>query len=95
MRYIGEAIRRERNRSGLTSNDLAERVTVTPQYIRLVECGGAVPAMKTVLEICNQFPDADSAEWLWLLLQDTWGQPVAEVMRRWAQTAAGVQGEGE
>jgi len=82
MSHIGRAIATERRRAGLTSRRLAELVTLTPQYVRLIECGGAIPAVQTVLKIANQFPDADTAGWLWLLLRDTWGSEIASLMER-------------
>ena len=90
MSFIGTEIKRTRKAHGMTSRDVAERVTLTPQYVRLIECGGAVPSMPTVLAICNQFPDADSAEWLWLLLADLWGPAAVEVMRASATRPAPV-----
>lgn len=91
MSRIGAEIKRTRQAAGMTSRHVAEAVTLTPQYIRLVECGGAIPAMETVLRICNLFPDADTAAWLWLLLTDLWGQPVADLMRLAARRAEGAE----
>ncbi len=93
MTFIGAEIKRTRQAYGMTSKTLAERVTLTPQYVRLIECGGATPSMPTVLAICNQFTDADSAAWLWLLLADLWGPAVVEVMRS-AALATPDGGEG-
>lgn len=101
MTYIGSEIKRARQALGMTSREIAERVTLTPQYIRLIECGGAVPSMPTVLSICNLFPDADSATWLWLLLADMWGPAAVEVMRAQAarqqgsSSDAGEVGDGQ
>lgn len=84
MSRIGAAIREARQAGTMTSAQLAERVTLTPQYIRLIECGGAVPSFRTVLAIANQFPDVDSTEWCFLLLEDLWGKPTVDAMKRWA-----------
>lgn len=90
MSRIGAEIKRTRQAAGMTSRQVAEAVTLTPQYIRLVECGGAIPAVNTVLRICNLFPDADSAGWLWLLLIDLWGQPVMDMMWAYARHSFGA-----
>ena len=71
----------------MTSADLAGQVRLTPQYVRLIRCGGALPSLDAVLRIANVFPDVDSTAWLWLLLRDQWGDPVADAMQRHAQTA--------
>lgn len=84
MSFIGERIKFERKAAGMTSGQLAQAVRLTPQYIRLIECGGATPSVDAVLRICSQFPNADSGWWLWLLLRDTWGNEIAEQMRRHA-----------
>ena len=96
MSFIGAEIKRVRKAHGMTSRALAEQVTLTPQYVRLIECGGAVPSMPTALAICNLFPDADSAQWLWLLLADLWGPAAVEVMRaQAAQPGPRADGGGE
>lgn len=82
MTYIGRRIKEARTAAGLSSRQVAEAATLTPQYVRLIECGGATPAMPTVLRICNLFPDEDAADWLWLLLSDLWGPAAVTVMRR-------------
>lgn len=84
MSLIGDAIKARRKAAGITSRHLAELVTLTPQYVRLIECGGATPALETVLRIANQFSDVDCSEWLWLLLRDTWGTSIATVMWEYA-----------
>jgi transcriptional regulator with XRE-family HTH domain len=84
MSRVGNALKRERKACGMTTAQVAEQVTLTPQYIRLIECGGAIPSMESTLKLANVFPDVDTAWWLWLLLRDTWGNEVAEVMRRHA-----------
>jgi transcriptional regulator with XRE-family HTH domain len=89
MSRIGEAIRAECRAAGMTSNGLAEIVTLTPQYVRLIWCGGAIPSMETVLKIANVFPDVDPAAWCWLLLRDLWGEPIADLMKRHARAGDG------
>lgn len=88
MSQIGDAIKHTRRQAGLTSRDLAEQVTLTPQYVRLIECGGAVPGLRSVLAVANVFPDVDTAEWLWLLLRDLWGDPIADLMVKHARAMA-------
>jgi transcriptional regulator with XRE-family HTH domain len=88
MSRVGRAIKAERKACGMTSKQLAEQVTLTPQYIRLIECGLAVPSMETTLKIANVFPDLDSTALLWDLLADLWGQPIAAVMKQHAVAAA-------
>lgn len=87
MSRIAQEIKRARRAAGLTSRELAEAVTLTPQYVRLIECGGALPSLDATLKICSQFPDEDSAVWCWALLSDLWGEPVAEMLRRSARAA--------
>ena len=91
MSLIGNEIKRTRQQCGMTSRDVATQVTLTPQYVRLIECGGAIPAMDTVLRICNLFPDADSGRWLALLLRDLWGDAAAEVVFRYARAEAAAE----
>ncbi len=93
MSLIGDEIKRERRLAGMTSKRLAELTVRTPQYIRLIECGGAIPSMETVLKIANEFPDADTGRWLWLLLRDQWGDPVFDVMWRHALTTTSASTE--
>lgn len=90
MSFIGDEIKRTRKRAGITSRQLAESVTLTPQYIRLIECGGAIPAMDTVLRICNQFPDADSAQWGWLLITDLYGAEMQRMLWAYARREWGA-----
>lgn len=78
----------------MTSRDLAAEVTLTPQYVRLIECGNAIPAMPTVLRIANVFPGVESAEWLWVLLTDLWGAEIVDVMMVAAQSREQGGGEG-
>ena len=76
----------------MTSKRLAECVTLTPQYVRLIECGGAAPAMDTVLRIYNKFPDADSGRWAWLVVRDLYGDGIFDLL--WAYANAGSRPEG-
>ena len=92
MSRIGQAIR-TRRRDSMTSSHLAELVTLTPQYVRLIECGGAIPSFVSMLAIANVFPDVDSAEWLWLLLRDLWGDDIADLMVKHARATAGSTAE--
>lgn len=89
MSYLGTRIKAVRKVAGLTSAQLAARVQRTPQYLRLIECGGATPSMQTTLALANEFPDEDTAEWLWLLLADLWGPAAVTLMKRHAQAGDG------
>jgi transcriptional regulator with XRE-family HTH domain len=80
LSFIGDEIKRTRKAHGMTSRDVATQVTLTPQYVRLIECGGATPAMDTALRICNLFPDADSARWAWLVIRDQYGDGVFHLL---------------
>lgn len=82
MSFIGERIRAERKTAGLTGNMLARKVGISTSFVSEIERGTRIPSPDMVLRICAQFPDANSAWWLWLLLRDTWGNEIAEQMRR-------------
>lgn len=82
MSRIGEAMRAVRTASGLKSREVAEAVALTPQYVRLIECGGAIPSMEATLRIANLYPDVDTAAWLVLLLRDLWGDPVVDLIEQ-------------
>jgi transcriptional regulator with XRE-family HTH domain len=84
---IGDEIKRTRKAVGMTSRDVATQATLTPQYVRLIECGDATPAMDTMLRICNLFPDADSGYWAWLLIRDLYGEGMFDLLWTYAQRA--------
>jgi transcriptional regulator with XRE-family HTH domain len=84
MSEIGDAIRRRRKASGLTALALAERLHISPQFVNDIEYGRRLPTPDRVLQFANQWSDVDSAAWLWLLLTDLWGDPIATTMHAWA-----------
>jgi transcriptional regulator with XRE-family HTH domain len=84
MSRVGNALKRERKACGMTTAQVAEQVTLTPQYVRLIECGGAIPSMESTLKLANVFPDLDSTALLWDLLADLWGAPIVDVMKQHA-----------
>lgn len=82
---IGDEIRRARLRAGMTSKQLADAVALSTQYIGDIQHGRRLPSTETLLVICNVFPDADSARWLWLLLRDQWGEDIFALMWAYAR----------
>uniref|UniRef100_UPI00403F279E helix-turn-helix domain-containing protein n=1 Tax=Paenibacillus sp. FSL k6-2145 TaxID=2976834 RepID=UPI00403F279E len=50
---IGEGIRIERNRSGLSQRELAEQAGVHKNFIGLIERGEKAPTVITLNRICN------------------------------------------
>ena len=84
MSFLGDRIRTERKWAGMTSKALAERVRLSPRFMNDIEHGRRYPSVADVLAIANQFPDADSTWWLWLLLTDLWGPEIAALMRKHA-----------
>jgi transcriptional regulator with XRE-family HTH domain len=87
MSRVGDAIRRRRKddpRTIAVAYVLAEYAGISAQYLNDIELGRRLPSVGVLLRIANQFSDVDSAEWLWLLLMDLWGEPIAGVMRRHA-----------
>ena len=50
---IGKRIQEYRKLSGLTQEELAERVHLTPNYISAVERGCSFPRIETLIEIIN------------------------------------------
>lgn len=87
MSFIGDEIKRARKACGMTSRDVAVQATLTPQYVRLIECGNAIPSMDTALRVCNLFPDADSGRWAWLVVRDRYGEAMFDLLWRYARAA--------
>jgi transcriptional regulator with XRE-family HTH domain len=79
---IGEKIKHTRLRANMTSKDLAGATLLSEQYVSDLQRGRRLPSLETLLVICNVFPDADSAEWAWLLLEDLWGPAVVALMKK-------------
>lgn len=94
MSKVGDAIRRRRRSVPMASKALAEQARISQQYMTDIELGRRLPPPETLFRIANAFPDVDSAAWLWLLLEDEWGKPIADVMRRAAIAATSGDGEG-
>lgn len=51
MAESGQNLRTERLESGLTQEDLAERLDISVAYVSLLERGGRNPPMTTVVEL--------------------------------------------
>lgn len=51
FKVIGPNVRRYREKTGLTQNQLAEHIGVTPSFISKVECGKKAVKLKTLYEI--------------------------------------------
>jgi transcriptional regulator with XRE-family HTH domain len=58
---FGQVIRKHRERLGWTKKKLAQRAGLTPQYVGIVEDGGNVPSLATVLELLEVL-GADAGE---------------------------------
>lgn len=91
MSRLGDALSAALRSSGMTGVEFAERLHISPQFVNDVKHGRRLPTPDRVLQFANQFPDADSAEWLWLLLTDLWGDPIATTMREYVLAAIGVE----
>lgn len=52
-RIIGLNVSIHRYRLNLTQDQLAEKAGVSKQFICNIECGRAVPSLKTVLSLCD------------------------------------------
>ncbi len=89
MSRIGDAIKAERKACGMTIQNLA-RTTKQPTWlVDAIEDGRFIPhTAETILDIANVFPDVDTAAWLWLLLADLWGEPIADLMRQHARATS-------
>lgn len=53
MMEFGQNLRAERLESGLTQEDLAERLDISVAYVSLLERGGRNPPMTTVVELAR------------------------------------------
>lgn len=51
---FGQNLRAERKGSGLTQEDLAERLNISVAYVSLLERGGRNPPMTTVVELATE-----------------------------------------
>jgi transcriptional regulator with XRE-family HTH domain len=58
---FGAILRRLREQRGWTRRKLATRAGMTPQYVTIVEQGGNIPSLTTVLEL-TEVLGADVAE---------------------------------
>jgi transcriptional regulator with XRE-family HTH domain len=95
MSAIGEEVKLARLRAGMTSKQLSDEIGLTQQYVGDIQHGRRLPSVNTLLVIANVFPDVDSADWLWLLLMDQWGEPVVALMRRHARVTAAPAAPGQ
>lgn len=50
---FGAIIRQLREQRGWTKKKLATRANLTPNYLGILEAGGNVPSLTTVLELCE------------------------------------------
>jgi ribosome-binding protein aMBF1 (putative translation factor) len=50
---FGEILQRERLARGWTIRKLAQRSGMNAQYLGVVEAGGNVPSLSTILEVCE------------------------------------------
>lgn len=53
FRYGGRAIQRIRKERGMTQEQLAEKVGIDPNSISRIERGRLIPALPTLIDICN------------------------------------------
>lgn len=95
MSAIGEEVKLARLRAGMTSKKLSDEIGLSQQYVGDIQYGRRLPSVDTLLVIANVFPDVDSADWLWLLLMDLWGEPVVALMRRHARVTAASEAPGQ
>lgn len=51
IKSIGKAARRARNSLGLTQEDVAERLAITPQFYGRIERGHALPSVVTLVHM--------------------------------------------
>lgn len=96
MSRIGDAIKAERELCDASQTTLARDARISREYLANIEAGRQLLPPETLLTIANQFMDVDTAEWLWLLLEDLWGEPIADLMKKHvvvtAATARAVRG---
>jgi transcriptional regulator with XRE-family HTH domain len=78
---IGAAIQAERHAANMTQAALARQAGISRPYLANIERGAQLPTTHTLLCIADVFPDVDSAGWLWRLLVDLWGRPIADAMK--------------
>ena len=50
---FGAILRRERLARGWTIRKLAQRAGMNAQYLGVVEAGGNIPSLSTILEVCE------------------------------------------
>ena len=53
FRYGGQAMQRMRKEHNMTQEQLAEKVGVDPNSISRIERGRLIPALSTLIDICN------------------------------------------
>ena len=53
FRHGGQAMRRMRKEHNMTQEQLAEKVGVDPNSISRIERGRLIPALSTLIDICN------------------------------------------
>ncbi len=52
-KLIGVRIMQRRKTAGLTQDELAEKVGLSPNHISNIECGKNLPTTKFILQVCN------------------------------------------
>ena len=52
-KLIGVRIMQRRKTAGLTQDQLAEKVGLSPNHISNIECGKNLPTTKFILQVCN------------------------------------------
>ena len=53
--YVGKRVRQERQKYGMSLNDLAEATGISASYLSLLENGKTIPSIKVLDKICNYF----------------------------------------
>ena len=65
---IGRRIQFSREEAGLTQEQLAERLSLSPQFISIIERGSAGASLETVIKLCNVLNV--SSDWILLGKRD-------------------------
>ena len=53
QKAIGKRIKSAREKKGLTQEQLAEQVNLSPMHIRVIERGNKLPRLETLIKIAN------------------------------------------
>lgn len=77
VKVIGPNVRRYREKAGLTQNELAELVGVTPASISKVECGKKAVKLKTLYDIAEALHVGMNA----LVYMENRSRPIENIQR--------------